>query len=189
MKYFFLVHAFAAVKNDKAVLIVGESGSGKTTTGLGLTSHGWRYLANDVLIISEENGSIYAWPTPGGIGLNSESYPLLTNLPARHDGQAIVPGKHYSTASRFTEGWASSSAPIGQILFPIIEEGSEIRLQPVVGSVTLARLMEGSIDRWDTQNLEIHMRILKMLSGQARGYDLHLSRDLGHLPELLEQLR
>lgn len=183
----FLVHAFAVAKNDGAVLLVGASGSGKTTTGLNLTLRGWSYLANDVVLIKEDDGLICAWPTPGGIGIDTRSYPFLRNLPGKQQENSEHHGKRYLPAKNFVAGWAVSPAPIVRILFPVLEESCEIDLVPLPDAVTAARLMEESIDRWDPTNLETHMRILNVLSRQVKGFDLRLNRDLEKLPAILDE--
>ena len=79
---YFLVHAFAAAKDGRGVLIVGPSGSGKTTTGLSLLLNGWKLLANDVLLLQVRPDGVYALPTPGAIGIRP---PTLTLLPQLRD--------------------------------------------------------------------------------------------------------
>jgi len=180
-----MIHAFAAEKDDDAVLLVGESGSGKTTTGLSLLSQGWRYLANDVVLLQEKSGSVFAVPTPGGIGLDGHSFTLVPGLdmPA---GASSAAAKHYYPATELVTGWGNG-APVSRILFTEIGAEDETELRPATHSVSLARLMEASIDRWDTASLKDHLRILELLSRQAMGFEARLGRDLRRLPGLLNQ--
>jgi hypothetical protein len=145
-------------------------------------------LANDVVLIKEEGGLICALPTPGGIGIEAKSYSLLPNLPKQPDEQGEHHEKRYLPATRIVKEWATSSAPISRILFPLIEESCEIELQAVPDAVTLARLLEGSVDRWDSSSLENHVHLLAALSRQATGYDLRLNRALERLPAILDQV-
>ena len=58
---YFLIHAFAAALNDKAVLLVGGIGAGKTTTGMSLLNAGWQLISNDSPIIAE-SGTVLSYP-------------------------------------------------------------------------------------------------------------------------------
>jgi hypothetical protein len=184
---FFLIHAFAAVKDERSLLLVGESGSGKTTTGLSLIAHGWQYLANDVVLLREREGLVQVWPTPGGISLDRESFALLPHLPQLADIDPEHMGKHSFPAAALIEGWAAP-ATATHILFPKVTENASTGLQRQSRSVTLARLMEGSVDRWDVLCLNSHLRFLELLSRQTQAYDLHLGKDLGQLSDVLNQV-
>jgi hypothetical protein len=181
----FMIHAFAVENDDGAVLLVGESGSGKTTTGLSLLSQGWRYLANDVVLLQERSGSVFALPTPGGIGLDGHSFALLPglDLPA---GASGADAKHYFPATELVTGWGAG-APVSRILFTEIGTEDETELRPATHSLTLARMMEASIDRWDTASLKDHLHILELLSRQAMGFEVSLGRELRRLTGLLNQ--
>jgi hypothetical protein len=183
----FMIHAFAVERNSQALLIVGRSGSGKTTTGLSLVAHGWRYLANDVVLIRIEDDVVTALPTPGGIGLDHNSYELLSSLPRFEVFGSGHRFKHYFSAPSLVSGWASS-APISHILFPGIEVDAENKLSPASQSVTFARLLEASVDRWDRPSLGDHVRALERLCRQAKGYDLRLNRNLAQLPSMLSEI-
>jgi hypothetical protein len=59
-------------------------------------------------------------------------------------------------------------------------------MKSIVGdAVTLARLAEGSLDRWDEPALVSHLEFLEALSRQAVGYELALGQDVDLLPESL----
>lgn len=181
----FMIHAFAAEKDGSALLLVGESGSGKTTTGLCLISRGWRYLANDVVLLWEKEGTVYALPTPGGIGLDAKTFELLPDFPSP-SGHGDTVSKHYYSAAEFIAGWGSGSS-VSRILFTDIVAEGETALNPISHSLTLARLMEASVDRWDTASLKDHLHLLEFLGRQAEGFDLTLGRELQRLPALLNQ--
>ncbi len=181
-----MIHAFAVERDGGALLLVGESGSGKTTTGLTLTTRGWRYLANDVVLLCEEEGSILALPTPGGVGLDARSLELLPDLGLTSAGAGNSARKRYYSATELVSGWGSQT-PASTILFTQLGAEAETALTPTTRAVTLAHLMEASVDRWDTTGLGEHLRLLKLLSHQAAGFDLRLGRELQRLPELLRR--
>jgi hypothetical protein len=179
----YMIHAFAAQKDDHTLLLVGVSGSGKTTTGLSLVAQGWRYLANDVVLVKQEKGSVIAMPTPGAIGLDTKSFELLPDL-TPPPGKSDLAMKYYYPATTFVEGWGAE-APVSCILFPEIATEGETALHPLPSSMTLARLMEASVDRWDSFGLDHHMRLLGQLSRQVASFDLRLGRQLDRLPTML----
>lgn len=183
-----MIHAFAVERDGRALLFVGESGSGKTTTGLALTTRGWRYLANDIVLLCEEEGLILALPTPGGVGLDTRSFELLPDLALTPAGAENSAKKRYYSATELVSGWGRQS-PASAILFTQIGAEAETALTPTSRAVTLARLMEASVDRWDTLGLGEHLRLLQLLSRQATGYDLRLGRNLQHLPTMLRRAK
>lgn len=68
---FYLLHASAVVKHDRAVLFCGESGVGKTTIMLGLLQNGYHFLANDRVYIGVEDRKVkvISWPSSIGVRL------------------------------------------------------------------------------------------------------------------------
>lgn len=183
---YYLLHAFAAAKEGRAVLIVGPSGSGKTTTGLCLLLNGWQLLANDILLLEERSGQVFALPTPGSIGIRPQTAellpqlrPYLTNRP--QNGLQIDVTEHFVGDGR----WADP-APIEAIYFP------QVRQQPqserLVGqrAICLAQLMSESIDRWDGAMLPAHMALLERLSQHATPYQLALGQDMAQLPKIID---
>lgn len=51
-------HAAAVERNGRAVLLPGQSGSGKSTTVLTLLALGWRFMADDVSVLSKDDNRI-----------------------------------------------------------------------------------------------------------------------------------
>ncbi len=182
---YYLLHAFAAAKEGRAVLIVGPSGSGKTTTGLCLLLNGWRLLANDILLLEERDGQVFALPTPGSIGVRPQSAkllpalrPLIAHAPAT--SLQIDVTEHFVGDGR----WADP-APIAAIYFPQIQQQATSDRQPAQRAICLAQLMAESIDRWDGAMLPAHMALLERLSQQTAPYWLALGQDMTQLPQLL----
>lgn len=181
---YYLLHAFAAAKDGRAVLIVGPSGSGKTTTGLCLLLNGWRLLANDILLLEERDGQVFALPTPGSIGVRPQSAdllpqlrPFIANAPAT--SMQIDVTEHFIGNGR----WADP-APIEAIYFPQIREQTNSARRLEQRAICLAQLMAESIDRWDGAMLPAHMALLERLSQQAVPYQLALGREMSQLPQL-----
>lgn len=182
---YFLLHAFAASQDGQAVLLVGPSGSGKTTSGLALLLHGWRLLANDVLLLERRVDGIYALPTPGGVHIRPQTFDLLPVL-----RQWLPDAAGNITGQQISGGQWAEPARAGIILFPRIEAARPSgALQPLHRAVALARLLAESVDRWDAAALAGHVDVLQILSGQTAVYDLQLGQDMANLPYLIENVK
>ncbi len=170
---YFLVHAFAAVRSDQALLLIGPSNSGKTTAGLSLTCSGWGYLANDVVLLKLINGKVYALPTPGAVGISALTIKLIPGLETieRKLSTGEPFGKTYLPALELVSSWAAP-APVRTICFPKINRHQAQQLNRISRAVTFAKVMESSADRWDQAMLEDHVNLLQCLIEQADGYDL-----------------
>lgn len=182
---YYLVHAFAASKDGRALLIVGPSGSGKTTTGLSLLLHGWKLLANDVLLLEERPDGVYALPTPGEIGIRPGTLELLPPLRSWLGRRQPIDGAYTLSGAEAVRGKWSEAVPIAAVCFPEIEKREVSVAHPEKAAVVLARLMEESVDRWDRAMLSRHMSLLQTVSQQAQAYTLRLGADVIELPQLL----
>lgn len=181
----YLLHAAAASTARGVVLLVGPTHSGKTTTELALVLAGWQHLAGDVVLLSERDAGLLAHPTPGLLGARSKSFQLLPDLlsllpetdvtaPIGNARRLVLPAERWGRAD-----------PVVAICFPELNGDRHSTLHPLPASVMLARLMEQSVDRWDSGSLPQHMAFLERLCLQARGYRLALAPDVERLPQLL----
>jgi hypothetical protein len=184
---YFMIHAFAAVLNGKAVLLVGSRHSGKTTTGLNLVAHGWQFLGNDVILLRQSNAGIFALPSPGIVCVRPKSIPLLPQL--RPIFSQITPnsldGKYYFSPNKLIDEQLVEPAPIAIIGFPQVQSAPNTHLVRLPRAVALAHLMQESVDSWDTATLEQHTSFLQKLTQQSDVFSLQLGQTMAQLPALL----
>jgi len=181
---YFLLHAFAAVKDGQALLLVGESGSGKTTTGLRLLLDGWQLLSNDVVLLQARPDGIYALATPDMVTIRPFTLQLLPEL-RRFLAYPPADQPVVLQAATLTDGRWASPAPVKTIYFPQITGDAHSTAAPLSRAVCLARLMEQSIDQWDTAVFDPHFSLLQRLSQQAAPYTLRLGTDVDQFSRLL----
>src|SRR5579875_3036609 len=72
------LHAGAAAREGKAVLLPGESGSGKTTLTLALASQGWQILTDDIGLIDVQDVTGIVRPCARCCHLSADSLRQLT---------------------------------------------------------------------------------------------------------------
>ncbi|HSM59015.1 MAG TPA: hypothetical protein VK879_22860 [Candidatus Sulfomarinibacteraceae bacterium] len=179
---YFLTHAAAVSSREgKAALFVGPSQSGKTTSSLALLLHGWSYLASDVVLLREREGTIYAYPTPGTVHVRPYTFVLLPDL-ERFTNQKIS-GSDASLTLPASQ-WATP-APVEAIYFPELGKDERSHLRPVPQAVALGRLIEESTDRWDSTYLQPHLQFLAALVRQAPSQRLQLAHNVIDLPHVI----
>lgn len=180
----FLVHAFAASKNGRCALFVGESHSGKTTTGLNLLLHGWELLANDVVLLETRPDGVYAWPTPGTLGIRAKTFALLPELHRRLD---VAQAETIEvTADRLVNGRWSAPTKVTTLFFPQIMPREETAVLLHNRAIALTQLMSESVDRWDDETLEAHISCLEQLCQQATSYRLQLGQNMLQMEHCIE---
>ncbi len=180
----FLVHAAGVTWDNKAVLLVGPSGSGKTTTCLALLEAGWQLLANDVILLQRRNGCVWAWPVPDTVTIRPKTWQLLPHL--THARTLDIQGSQSQPARRIIQDQWAAPAPVTTLCFPHITPHLVPALEPQAPAHSLARLMEESLDSWDTATLNAHMAVLADMTDQASLYRLHLGTDITALSALLQ---
>lgn len=179
---YYLLHAFAVVKEGRSILLVGPSGSGKTTTGLHLLEQGWQLLANDVILLEARADGVYALPTPGAVSIRPGTLALLPTL-ARRLGITDLPLAQPITLSnrQLNGGQWGEAGRVTAVYFPQFSDTPQ-PIIPLPRAIHLAQLMAESIDRWDEAALTDHITLLEQLSQQASAYQLPITP--GTLPAI-----
>lgn len=140
-----ILHASAAEKDGRALIMTGESGSGKSTLSALLGHRGWRFMGDEFSLIDLDNG--HAIPYPRLISLknqaisameqeapNAQFGPLMQDTP-KGDIRHLVPNKD---AIRKMD----QSAPPAMLLFPRF--GYEAQVHEMLPSETFMRLTQAS---------------------------------------------
>ena len=188
----YMVHASGVANANGAMLFVGGSGSGKTTTCLNLLLNGWQMLANDVVIIKRDGEQIMAWPVPDTITLRPKTDTLLPKLrpfiddPYRVDG-VTLPTNMLPTHQLVQGNW-SPPTPVRAICFPTIVPQTSTSTRPQIRAISLALLMQESIDRWDQAALNGHSDMLQAVCQQAACFALQLGNDMLQQRQVLANL-
>jgi hypothetical protein len=183
----FLIHAFAAAYNGKAVLLVGGIGAGKTTTGMSLLNGGWQLLSNDSPIVTAQ-GDVLSYP--GVLAAYPDSFarfPSTAHLARQEAKQDGRPKLSIPAESVWPSVWGAR-APVGAILFPRIAGEGRHRLEPISTIDTLRQLLPHAVEQWDKAMMPAHLAVLRQLVEAAPGYVLHLGPDVLAIPEALAVL-
>jgi hypothetical protein len=179
----YLLHAFAAAREDRAVLLVGDMGAGKTTTGLALLESGWKLLANDSPMLDGQ-GQVFRYPGlisayPNSFAHFSASAPLAEK---EHNGQKIM----VAAESLWPGVWAEQAA-VCAVLFPQIAPERGHDLHPLTPVETVRRLLPHTMEQWDRETMGMHLAALRRLAERAPGYVLYLGPQVGQIGEMLER--
>lgn len=176
----FLVHAFAAERDGRAVLLVGPIGSGKTTAGVTLLAAGWRLLANDSPIIAR-GGEVLSYPGPLAVTRDTAMRVRLPIDPCRGaigeklliDPDTIWPGI-----------WAERAA-VGAVVLISVGDHEDHRLESISALEALRCLLPHSIEQWDRETIPEHLAVLRELVETAPAWRLSFGSRVDSLPQLL----
>ena len=178
------LHACGLERYGAGLLLVGSSGSGKTTTSLSLIRQGWQYLSDDAVLLTERgDDTVQVSAFRQGFSCTPETlahFPTLGGSSEFGDpgGKRVV----------YPDGSFVPTCTPSLIVFPQLSEG-ETYLRPLTASQSLIRLCQQSAGiMTDTAVSQQQLRVLRVLVGQARSFELHLGRDALADPTLTDTL-
>jgi hypothetical protein len=186
----FALHANGVVKEDTGVLIIGDSGCGKTTLTLSLIREGWRYLADDALMLRRASRGIEALALRQGFScapLTVARFPelsaALVDLPCAADGERLA-----DLEALYPGSFVPRCIP-RVLVCPQITRELHSRLHPLdqVGALT-AMIPESAGIMADRLGGMRQLGVLKELVQQATSYRLLLGCDVFEAPAEVAQL-
>lgn len=143
-----LLHAAAASRGDRAVLLPAPSGGGKSTLVAGLVAAGFEYLTDDVCAV-DGNGSC-ALPYPKPIAIAASAVHKLFDRP----GAPVITGARnrfvgddaFLSAADLGGTVASGAVPAKLVVVPDYRAGATTRLEPLSRAEAAVLLAEQSFN-------------------------------------------
>ena len=118
---FVLVHAAAAAKGGRAVLLPAPMESGKTTTVAGLVRSGWQYLTDEMVALDPVSLRVLPYPRP--MCIDRGSWDVLADLRPRHAER--VTGQWQVPASAVRSGAVAPGARPAAVVTPRYRAGAD----------------------------------------------------------------
>lgn len=189
----FYVHAAALQgPNGKRYLINGDSGCGKSTFTTSLLMNGFRYLSDDAVFIDTR-------PIPARVlGYHKHFHvgnDLIQRFAQRAGSSAFVPygetqKSEVDPERLFPEQRLRSFAGIDIILIPSILRGeSASRIEALPQVEVLTQFFNTSTQVFFDKRLAVHhLKALRHIAGNARGYLFQAGQDVYQNPALYEKL-
>ncbi|HEX6329476.1 MAG TPA: PqqD family protein [Jiangellaceae bacterium] len=176
-----VIHAAAATRQARAVLLPAPAESGKTTTVAGLVRAGFGYLTDEAVAIDPD--TLLAAPYPKPLSIDRGSWAVLADLRPPHSdrmaGQWQVPARHVRPHA------ASAAAPVRFVVVPTFHHGAATALEPMSPAETLLKIADSTFHfgNHPRRNLEVLARIVR----EAECYRFPIS-DLDDGVQLIEGL-
>ena len=187
-------HAGCVLTGDQArgILLVGDSGSGKSTLTATLVQHGWHFVSDDNLLLTDSSHGIAAWALRRYFTFDESTLKACGLLQFKHAVGSRVPGDRdkirFYARQAFRHRFVEACMP-GVILFPTITGESTSWIEPVSQGDALARLIRQC--PWATCDVAAapkHLQALTNLVKQTRSYAFSAGRDVFEDPTSLPGL-
>lgn len=125
-----VLHAAAAANEQGAVVLAGHSCSGKSTLLAALLQRGWRLLADDLVVVTDEDGPGRIWPVSGELALWPAAAERL-GYGAGSDGRLVL-----DQSARLAE----APCPLRAVLCLGETRGGEVEADPLPGAAAFRAL-------------------------------------------------
>ncbi len=131
-----LLHAAAATRSGRAVVLAAPMESGKTTTVSGLVRAGWGYLTDEAAAVRLDDLHVEPWHK--SLAVDDGSWAVLPEL-AEHDAGGM-PSQWQVPVSRIPGAQLADRTPIGWVVLPRYVEGASTSLEAVSPATALVEL-------------------------------------------------
>jgi hypothetical protein len=186
----FTLHANGGVKEGTGFLLVGDSGCGKTTLTISLIREGWRYLADDALVLQRSSRGIEALAlrqsfscAPQTVNRFPELGAAIVDVPSAADGERVA-----DLEALYPGSFVPCCVP-SMLLYPQITRERQSRLVPLdpVGAL-IAMIPESAGIVADRPGGMRQLGVLRELVQQAASYRLLLGSDVFDAPAEVARL-
>lgn len=188
-KGIFPLHASAAILREKGVLIAGASGQGKTTLLLHLLREGFHYMADDTVLLrqNENSSTMLSFPAPiritaATVGFFPEISSFVTGtLPDRR-------GKYHIELRKLSALPLVHSAIPAIVLLPEITAEEETRLLPISRIAAAMRCIPQNTPVNALGMSRDNFDLLCRLFQQARCYHVRLGRNMDSIGKQIAEV-
>jgi hypothetical protein len=183
------LHAAAVMRDDVGYLLPGSGGTGKTTTVLGLIKQGFRYLADDKVLLRHEDGGIAALAFTRRCNIDPDIAACYTELAfVEHLEPLHGCNKRPVDVSAV---YAGSFVPRCQPRFIVhlqrLAHGAS-RLVPLSRAESFGRLLQQTVLSDHRATAERQLELLGRLLKDSRSYLLYNGADLYGAPGRIDEL-
>ena len=185
---FYDLHAAALIGPESGwcFLFPGSSGSGKTSLSLRLAASGWRYLSDDMVVISDGVDGVEARGLRRPFQSSDDSL-AGHELPRLGDALGVtIPNsdkRRLDPEILFPGQFATSAQPV-VLCLPVITGEYLSRLEETTKVEAMMRLIAMCPwSNYDSSAAREHLRLLNQLVRQCRTFTLHAGRDVFDEPE------
>jgi hypothetical protein len=181
----FSLHASAAARGNRVLLLPGTSGAGKSTLAVALAQAGWGFLADDMVFLASSGAGLRVHGFPDEVDLSPRSigwFPALTPSAGPGDGWP----KHRVRLE--DTGWehVAGGTP-GAIAFPAPAAGETSGISPVAEGEALLELAPNVL-LTEPASSQAHLDALAALVRDVPAHRLATGRDFEALPGRLAAL-
>jgi hypothetical protein len=174
-----LLHAAAASRDGKAVLLPAPMEQGKTTTVAGLVRSGWQYVTDEMVAVQPRSLRLVPYPRP--MSVDRGSWEVLADLRPAHAER--VSGQWQVPASSIRNGAVAEGADPIAVVAPRFRTGGETRMHRVSPGQLVLDLVDCAFAfREDPRR---NLETLASLAERVPGYRLTIGR-LDHAVALID---
>jgi hypothetical protein len=190
-------HSAAVTKDGFAMLLPGISGSGKSTTALNLLSLGYRFLADDLVLLRRRRGmSLEASGYESGLYLTDKSLQLLPEWKKFKRGRRYKKGQRWKyriDLESFRPPESSKPPLVKYVIFPQVTGGRKTRLEKLTPTQAMIECLQQVPKELPAailgpSVLQSQFEIYSDLVRSAHCYRLRLGADQDHARAVLSGL-
>ncbi len=188
-QHWYAVHAAAAGRGGRAVLITGGGGVGKTTLALALVRAGYKCLGDDQILVARRNGQPVLHCLSSRISFRADMCTLLPELrsaPPAHGQQSV--GKRAAFVEDIFRKSVAATAEPALILAPRLSGAQESSVEELSRTEALRILVDSSPGRLEPAAGAVFFELVADVVDASRCYRLGFGRDLDRAVRLIDSL-
>lgn len=187
-------HGAAVARNGRAILLSGVSGSGKSTTVLNLLRLGYRFIADDQVLLRSRPKGIEVLGGERAVFLTDKSMSLLPEWQRLRRGARHKRGREWKHRIGLDSLRQRSTRPasVGALLFPAVKPTTESRLERLTPAAALVECLRQPPKEFPATMLpaavERQFEVFSRLVRTTPAYRLYLGTDQEQVRATLARL-